>query len=176
MREEEMKIISGAQTGVDRAALDAAMAFGMDVGGWCPRGRKALDGIIPPKYPLQETKGASYQTRTKWNVRDADATLILCMGEPSGGTALTIKYCEQLGKPYHVHRLNSEWGTYIDGDGCSDVLYWMNCHDIHVLNVAGPREGKHGPVYDQAYYYLKDLFQQILISNDDICEPMVAYG
>jgi len=171
-----MKSVSGGQTGVDRAALDAAMALGLEVGGWCPRGRKSLDGTIPAKYPLQETRGTGYQTRTKWNVRDADATLILCMGEPSGGTALTVKYCEQLGKPFYVHRLNSEWGTYIDGEGCGDVLYWMNCNDIQVLNVAGPREGKYSPVYDQAYCCLKDLFQQVLISNDDVYEPMAAYG
>ncbi|MDQ6972658.1 MAG: putative molybdenum carrier protein, partial [Mariprofundaceae bacterium] len=95
------KVVSGGQTGVDRAALDAAMVLGVEVGGWCPRGRRALDGEIAAKYPLSETRGRSYQTRTKWNVRDSDATLILCRDEPSGGTALTIKYCEQLGKPFY---------------------------------------------------------------------------
>jgi len=75
------KIISGGQTGVDRAALDAAMNLGIEIGGWCPRGRTALDGVIPAKYPLIETHGKSYQTRTKWNVRDSDGTLILCLSE-----------------------------------------------------------------------------------------------
>jgi len=68
------KIVSGGQAGVDRAALDAAMALGIDIGGWCPRGRRAIDGEIPAKYPLKETRGKSYQTRTMWNVRDSDAT------------------------------------------------------------------------------------------------------
>jgi len=49
------KVISGGQTGVDRAALDAAMKLGIEVGGWCPKGRRALDGLIPVKYPLTET-------------------------------------------------------------------------------------------------------------------------
>jgi hypothetical protein len=172
------RVISGGQTGVDRAALDAAMTLGIEVGGWCPKGRKALDGVIPEKYLLTETRGKSYQTRTKWNVRDSDASLILCLGEPSGGTALTIKYCEQIGKPYHVHRLNSEWGTYLDGEDFGGVVYWLNCHHVQVLNVAGSREGKCFPVYDQSRSFLKGLFRQMLVSNDDdtVYEPIVAYG
>jgi len=101
------QIVSGAQTGVDRAALDAAMRAGLTVGGWCPRGRKAEDGVIPDIYPLKETRGAAYRTRTRWNVRDADATLILCRGEPSGGTLLTVGFCEELGKPYRIERLRT---------------------------------------------------------------------
>jgi len=171
------KVISGGQTGVDRAALDAAMDLGIDIGGWCPKGRKALDGEIPAKYPLTETRGKSYQTRTKWNVRDSDATLILCLGEPSGGTALTIKYCELLGRPFHVHRLNSEWGTYLDGEYVGEVLYWLNTLHVSVLNVAGPREGKYFPVYDQAHSFLHGLFQQILNRGeyDTACEPAAVY-
>jgi len=169
------KVVSGGQTGVDRAALDAAMALGMDVGGWCPRGRKALDGVIPAKYPLKETRGKSYQTRTKWNVRDSDATLILCLGEPTGGTALTIKYCEQLGKPFYVHCLNSEYGTYLDGEDYGGVIYWMSCFDIQVLNVAGSREGKYFPVYDQAYSFLAGIFRQLLGDDYNAYEPGAPY-
>jgi len=170
-----IKVISGGQTGVDRAALDAAMDVGFDVGGWCPRGRKALDGVIPTKYPLKETKGASYQTRTKWNVRDSDATLILSLGEPSGGTALTIKQCEKLGKPFYVHKLNSEYGTYVGGEGTGGVIYWMSGLDIQVLNVAGPREGKYFPVYDQAYGFLTDLFRQLNDGNSYVYETCEEY-
>ena len=169
------RIISGGQTGVDRAALDAAMDLGIEVGGWCPRGRKALDGVIPSRYPLTETRGKSYQTRTKWNVRDSDATLILCLGEPFGGTALTIKHCEKLGKPFYVHRLNSKYGTYIDGEDFSSVVYWLNCLNIEVLNVAGPREGKHSPVYDQAHSYLNGVFRQLLVDDQNIYEPVNYY-
>jgi len=169
------RIISGGQTGVDRAALDAAMELGIPVSGWCPRGRKALDGVIPDKYPLTETRGKAYQARTKWNVRDSDTTLILCLGEPSGGTALTIKYCEQLGKPFYVHCLNSEWGTYVDGEDFYGVIYWMNCHAIDVLNVAGPREGKYFPVYDQAHSFLTGVFRQQLGGNQNVYEPSALY-
>lgn len=170
-----IKVVSGGQTGVDRAALDAAMDSGLEVGGWCPRGRKALDGVIPAKYPLKETKGASYQTRTKWNARDSDATLILCLGEPTGGTALTIKNCEELGKPFYVHKLNSEYGTYVGGEGAGGVIYWMSCHDIQILNVAGPREGKYFPVYAQAYGFLTDLFRQLMDSDRHVYEPCREY-
>ena len=97
-----MTIVSGGQTGVDRAALDAAMALGLEVGGWCPKGRRAADGPIPDSYPLTETKCNKYRTRTRWNVRDSDATLILCEGEPTGGTALTVQFCEQLNKPFLI--------------------------------------------------------------------------
>jgi len=173
------KVISGGQTGVDRAALDAAMKLGIDVGGWCPKGRRALDGEIPSKYPLIETRGKSYQTRTKWNVRDSDATLIICRDEPTGGTALTIKCCEQLGKPYMVYQLKVGEtigvGTAEDPYG---VSYWLNCHHVQTLNVAGPREGMHCPIYNHAYLFLMGLFQLMQrAAKDDVCvyEPVSSY-
>jgi len=169
------KVISGGQTGVDRAALDAAMVLGIDVGGWCPRGRKALDGVIPAKYPLTETRGKSYQTRTKWNVRDSDASLIICRDEPIGGTALTIKYCEQLGKPYMVYQLKAGESTWLGNpEDPYGVLYWLNCHHVQVLNVAGPRDGKHCPIYDHAYSFLFEFFQ-LTRKDDNIYEPATDY-
>jgi len=174
------RVISGGQTGVDRAALDAAMNFGIEVSGWCPRGRKALDGVIPAKYPLTETRGKSYQTRTKWNVRDSDATLIICRDEPTGGTALAIKYCEQLGKPYMVYQLKAGETTWLDSpEDPYSLQYWLNCHHVQVLNVAGPREGKNCPIYDHAYAFLVELFQlmQNPAKEDDyVYEPMRDYG
>jgi len=173
------RIISGGQTGVDRAALDAAMKLGIPVSGWCPRGRKALDGVIPTKYPLTETRGKSYQTRTKWNVRDSDATLIICRDEPSGGTALTIKYCEQLNRPYMVYQLKADGTTWLDGPEDPYVVqYWLNCHHVQVLNVAGPREGKHCPIYDHAYLFLSEFFKLMQTqSKEDDClyEPVTQY-
>jgi len=79
-----MKIISGAQTGVDRAALDAALELGIDAGGWCPEGRKAEDGIIPDKYSVQALKGAGYRQRTRKNVTDSDGAAIIYFGYPQG--------------------------------------------------------------------------------------------
>jgi len=99
----------------------------------------------------------------------------LCLGEPSGGTALTIKHCEQLGRPFYVYLLNSEYGTYLDGEDFYSVVYWFSCHDIQVLNVAGPREGKYFPVYDQAHSFLTGLLRQILNDDQNVYEPCAAY-
>lgn len=84
------RIVSGGQTGVDRAALDIAIALGIGCGGWVPRGRRAEDGTIASHYPVRECRSSSYGVRTRLNVRDTDGTLILCRGRPSGGTSLTL--------------------------------------------------------------------------------------
>src|SRR5437867_4357828 len=93
------KIVSGGQTGVDRAALDVALELGVKCGGWCPQGRRAEDGRIDERYPLQETPWDGYPQRTEWNVRDSDGTLILTCGEPDRGTALTIELVQRKKKP-----------------------------------------------------------------------------
>src|SRR5207248_6603939 len=85
------KIVSGGQTGVDRAALDVALEVGLPCGGWGPQGRRAEDGPLPERYPLRETASAAYPARTARNVREADGTLILTRGEPDRGTALTAR-------------------------------------------------------------------------------------
>ncbi len=95
-----MKIISGGQTGVDRGALDAALAQGADCGGWCPAGRLAEDGVIPGRYPLSELAGGDYLARTRQNVEDSDGTVIIYFGCPSGGTERTLEFCIALGRPY----------------------------------------------------------------------------
>ena len=94
-----LKIVSGGQTGVDRAALDVALALGLAVGGWCPKGRRAEDGRIPDRYPLVETPERNYQVRTRRNSEDSDGTLILNLGELDDGTALTARHARQIGKP-----------------------------------------------------------------------------
>nr|WP_305800882.1 putative molybdenum carrier protein [Thiolapillus sp.] len=98
MKKPDIRIISGGQTGVDRAALDVALELGLRCGGWCPKGRLALDGPLDERYPLKETESADYSVRTRLNVRDADATLILNCGELSGGTAYTLRVAEELGR------------------------------------------------------------------------------
>src|SRR5215217_2323846 len=94
----EMKIVSGGQTGVDRAALDVALELGIECGGWCPAGRQAEDGPIDARYPLRETPSADPAQRTEWNVRDSDATLLLTTGAASPGTELTREVARRLGR------------------------------------------------------------------------------
>jgi Circularly permutated YpsA SLOG family len=106
-----LKIISGAQSGVDRGALDAALELGIECGGWCPAGRLAEDGTIPKRYPVQEMPTAEYAPRTAQNVTDADGTLIIANGELTGGTRETLEFCRQIRKPHlviDVGRLSSD--------------------------------------------------------------------
>jgi hypothetical protein len=97
-----LKVISGGQTGVDRGALDAALAFEVECGGWCPAGRSAEDGTIPKRYPVMELANAGYAERTARNVADSDGTLIISNGEPIGGTRETVDRCIEMRKPYLI--------------------------------------------------------------------------
>src|SRR6516162_1127534 len=99
MRKVISKVVSGGQTGVDRAALDIALELGIPCGGWCPKGRLAEDGTIPNHYPLKETPLPLYPQRTEWNVRNSDGTLVLTTGQTKGGTALTIAIARRQKKP-----------------------------------------------------------------------------
>ena len=102
LRRGILKIISGGQTGIDRGALDAALALQDECGGWCPAGRLAEDGTIPKRYPVVELPDARYAERTAQNVADSDGTLIISNGEPIGGTRETIDRCAELDKPHLV--------------------------------------------------------------------------
>jgi hypothetical protein len=97
-----LKVISGGQTGVDRGALDAALELGVECGGWCPPGRLAEDGKIPARYRLREMPVGEYLARTERNVAEADGTLIICCGEPVGGTGETLEFCRATGKPHLI--------------------------------------------------------------------------
>lgn len=148
-----MRIISGGQTGVDRAALDAAMAHGVACGGWVPRGRRAEDGRIPARYPLRETRSAAYGERTRLNVRDADATLILTRGRPSGGTARTIDFAHQLQRPHLIVDLAA------DADAAA-TRAWLAGLAVRVLNVAGPRESGCPGIFEEALAFLDAMLSQ----------------
>ena len=141
------RIVSGGQTGVDRAALDVAIECGIACGGWCPRGRKAEDGPIDARYPLEETASGRYVERTEWNVRDSDATLILARIPLEGGTALTERLARKAQKPLLVL---DPWSRDTDA-----IVSWLEEGRYETLNVAGPRESRSPGVYEAALAFLR---------------------
>lgn len=150
------RVVSGGQTGVDRAALDAAMEAGIDCGGWCPSGRRAEDGPIPDRYPLTETDSERYLERTRLNVEDSDATLILTRRAPTGGTRLTVEHAERTGRPFRIVDL-----TFPDDDGDAELTRlrdWIEENAVDVLNVAGPRESTRPGIHAAATAFLRRLF------------------
>jgi hypothetical protein len=144
------KIVSGGQTGVDRAALDVAIALNLPCGGWCPRGRRAEDGRIPKRYPLEETASPSYASRTIQNVIDSDGTLVLTVGTIRGGTLMTKNAAQKRKKPHLVVDLKQPAEI-------KAVVDWMKDNEIRVLNVAGPRASQAPEAYDLAVRFLLKL-------------------
>jgi hypothetical protein len=145
------KLISGGQTGVDRAALDVARELGIASGGWCPQGRRAEDGPLADCYPLQETPAGEYAQRTEWNVRDADGTLVLTRSRPSEGTAFTIEMARRHGKPCLVLDVSAGQPSP------ATARAWAHAHGVRILNVAGPRESKCPGIYEEAKALLRQL-------------------
>ena len=144
-------VISGGQTGVDRAALDAALTLGIACGGWCPRGRMAEDGPIPARYSLKETESAEYLERTERNVAEASATLVLGRGRAVGGTALTIELAQNYGRPCLMVDLEREVAV-------SELNRWLEAHGRRVLNIAGPRESTAPGIYQKAFRLLGEIW------------------
>lgn len=142
-----MMIISGGQTGVDRAALDAALHHNVACGGYCPEGRKAEDGAIPDRYPLEEIKGAGYNVRTRKNVQESDGTVIIYFGRLSGGTEKTLLYCLNEKKPYLL----------IDASEVTPDRAGMRISEFYAtlpngkINFAGPRASSEERAYDYAF-------------------------
>ncbi len=150
-----MKIISGGQTGVDRAALDVALAHNIEAGGWCPQGRKAEDGVIAEIYPVIELPNAGYSQRTRKNVLDSDGTVIIYFGRPFGGTEQTIAFCIKEKKPYVL--IDAE--EMIIKNAAKKIKAFVSQYAISVLNVAGPRAS--GEI--RAYEYTKKLIHRVLL-------------
>jgi hypothetical protein len=134
MRHQDLKIISGGQTGADRAALDCAIKNSIPHGGWCPKGRRAEDGPIGAKYQLKETPSIDYLQRTEWNVRDSDGTVIFSIGEHlTGGSLQTLNFAQREEKPWRI--LSATANDYAPERLCR----FIEDNHIQVLNVAGPR-------------------------------------
>ena len=138
------KIISGGQTGADRAALDFAIKHGIPHAGWVPKGRKTEDGTLPEKYHLQEMPTGEYSERTQKNIIDSDGTLIVSHGRLTGGSALT----RELAKRHNRPCLHVDMETTNINDAANKVRKWIDMKHIRVLNVAGPRASKDPKIYD----------------------------
>lgn len=144
------RIVSGGQTGVDRGALEAAIALGIAHGGWCPRGRLAEDGTIPSRYDLVENDSSEYKVRTARNVEDSDATLILHERPLSGGTLLTKRIAARLGKPCGCFRIGPE--------SVSAIREWLSEIRPETLNIAGPRNSLAPGIEQRAEELLVQVF------------------
>ena len=155
------KIISGAQTGADRAALDFAIAYEIPYGGWVPAGRKAEDGILSDQYAVWEMADGGYQERTEKNVMDSDGTLIFSHGELNGGSRLTRDYAEKHQKPF----LHIDFSHTLAFDAAIDINDWIAEHDIQILNVAGPRASKDPEIYQSVFKILETVFYVSVISD-----------
>ena len=147
------KLISGGQTGVDRAALDIALDLGIPCGGWCPKGRLAEDGAIDDRYPLLETDSPEYSVRTEMNVKDSDATLIITQGPATGGTARTLELAEKHKKTHLVVDLSKAKDPAV-------AKKWLEFNQVGTLNIAGPRESKIPGIYDKATEFLRKILLQ----------------
>jgi hypothetical protein len=147
------KIISGGQAGVDRAALDVALEMDIPCGGWCPRQREAEDGRIDSYYPLEETDSIDPAIRTRKNIELSDGTLIIHINQIlDKGTRITLKLCEQIGKPVLlIDMANSKLNTIFI------VREWIAHNEISILNVAGCRESNCPGIYNESYRIISDL-------------------
>ncbi|MFL6505522.1 MAG: putative molybdenum carrier protein [Candidatus Udaeobacter sp.] len=141
-----LKIISGGQTGVDRAALDVALRHGIQCGGWCPAGGLDEFGKIPDQYPVQELQSGSFTERTLQNVKDSDGTVVIYPGELRAGTEHTVRFSVDLKRPHQLieaSKLSAE-------DAGELIAEFVRENKIGILNVAGPRQSEWPGGYDYA--------------------------
>ncbi len=151
------KIISGGQTGADRAGLDVALVHDFPHGGWCPKGRKAENGPIDAQFDLTETPSANYLQRTEWNVRDTDGTIVFTMAnEITGGSMRTLGFAKKHQKPcLHVSQADSKPPESL-------VTEFIKQHDIKLLNIAGSRESKEPGINE----WVQQVWNRALFSSE----------
>jgi hypothetical protein len=164
-----LKIVSGGQTGVDRAALDVAIQLGIPHGGWVPKGRVAEDGPLPETYRMRETATAIYAERTEKNVIDSDGTLIVSRGELTGGSELTRELALKHGRPWLHLDLNRTTAFH----SAVRITQWLSAYSIRILNVAGPRASKDPRIYHDTLALLESVYYLNLapVTDPDAVEP-----
>jgi Circularly permutated YpsA SLOG family len=153
-----LKIISGGQTGVDRAALDVALKHGIDCGGWCPAGRLDEFGRIPDRYPVKELEQGSFAERTLQNVKDSNGTVIIYFEKLRGGTDYTVQCCIEQKRPHKVIDAAKTSATA----AANSILDLVREHKIDILNVAGPRQSEWPGGYDYAFRALDVFLAQLV--------------
>jgi putative molybdenum carrier protein len=158
-----LKIISGGQTGVDRAALDAAIKHGIECGGWCPTGRLDEFGKIPDRYPVKELEQGTFADRTLQNVKDSDGTVVIYFDKLRGGTAQTVQFCIEQRRPHilvDARKVSEE-------DAANLMVDFIRQHKIDILNVAGPRQSEWPDGYDYVLGVL-DIFLSALKRDSEL--------
>ena len=152
-----LKVISGGQTGVDRAALDVALRDRIDCGGWCPAGRLDEFGKIPDHYPVQELQGGGFTERTLQNVKDSDGTIVIYSHELRGGTEQTVRFCVELQRPQQL----IDASKVATEDAAKLIADFVRKNKIGILNIAGPRQSE----WPEGYAYTSralDIFLRAL--------------
>jgi putative molybdenum carrier protein len=151
----KVKIISGGQAGVDRAALDVALKHGIDCGGWCPAGRLDEFGRIPDLYPVKELEHGAFTERTLQNVKDSDGTVIIYLGKLSGGTEQTVRFCEEQQRPHQL--INAS--KISSAEAAKLIGGFVRRSKVVILNVAGPRKSEWPGGHDYAFRALETFLQ-----------------
>jgi hypothetical protein len=155
-------IISGGQTGADRAAFDVALAWGVPMRGWVPRGRLSEDGLIPEPYPdLRETDSSDPAKRTRLNVRDADGGLIVSRGKLSGGSLLAVETAGHIGRPL----LHLDLASTSMADAVRTAAAWVRSHRIHDLGVGGPRASDDPQIHAATAMLLSGLLGALAVTD-----------
>jgi len=152
----KLEIISGGQTGVDRAALDFALSNDIRCSGWCPQLRTAEDGILPIRYPLNESYSPDPLVRTELNVIQSHGTLILIVEDMDKGTQHAHDFAHLHLKPIFVWRIgvNKNYNQFDN---------WLEKNKIHRLNIAGPKESNQPGIYSEALYTMDQLFDYLIL-------------
>ena len=165
------KIISGGQTGADRAALDAAIELGIPHGGWIPKGRRTEGGPLPDKYELKEMATPSYEERTEQNVIDSDGTLIVSHGQLTDGSAFT----DEMAKKHERPCLHIDLDVIRGISAAQEIKSWILQNGVKTLNVAGPRASKAPEIHDDTVRMVKAVYYLFLIDHKQQQLPKPLY-